>query len=326
MEEIITYLNKMQIPYETDADIKQHTWIHRGGTAKLWIMPMSCEQITALCRKLYSTGQPFIVVGQTSNIYFKNDYNPDIIISTTKLNHYYINPTTIDCECGTSVKTLSHACIESGYAGFEGLIDLPGTVAAAIVNNSSCYDCSLSSMLNHITLLTEDGEVKKITVYELGFTERSSKLKRKEIKGTILQVQLNIPKCISPSTLKEKAEKIHQNRLIYQEKPANTLGSIFPKNVYNDFENNLSFLTKLIIKAFVLLNVLHIISYQTLTKSKRDIILLLNGKTQLRPYISSKNFNCFIWKDRNADEMFDIYKDFFLKTALQDTTEIEIFT
>lgn len=49
------------------------------------------------------------------------------------------------CECGVSVKRLSAEMVKSGFVGFAGLCDLPGTVAAAIYGNAGCYGCDLSS-------------------------------------------------------------------------------------------------------------------------------------------------------------------------------------
>ena len=68
--------------------------------------------------------------------------------------------------------------IEAGIQGFEGLIDLPGTVAASLYGNAGCYGCSISSLLKSATILTEDGEVINAGKEWFDFTKRSSSLKR----------------------------------------------------------------------------------------------------------------------------------------------------
>ena len=47
--------------------------------------------------------------------------------------------------------------IKAGYVGFEGLTDLPGTIAGAVYGNSGCRHCSINELVTDIELLTDDG-------------------------------------------------------------------------------------------------------------------------------------------------------------------------
>lgn len=324
MNDILSYLNEHHIPYERNVDLKKRTWIHCGGVAGVWITPDSCAQLVGLCEYLYSIKADFKLVGHTSNIYFKNTYNPSIIISTAKLTHFDIESNYIRCECGVSVKTLAAYAIENGYKGFEGLVDLPGTIAAAIYNNSGCYQCSVAQMLHHIDFLTTEGKMVELTKDDLLYSERSSVLKRGELHGVMINIYLTLQKTDDPEELTRQAKRNHTHRQTYQEKPANTLGSIFPMYVYNAFEANLSFGTKALVRALSILRRLHCLSYHQFTKRKRDCILLCNGLWSIRNYVSEYTFNTFIWKDAGAEHAFEQYRAFVQKTALSDQIEIEI--
>ena len=324
MLEIVTYLENNHISYEKDVDLKERTWIHRGGVAKLWITPISQDELVGVCRVLYSTNTEFKLVGHTSNLYFKNEYNPSIIVSTAKLTHFEIKNDCLLCESGVSVKQVAKFAVENGYAGFEGLIDLPGTVAAAVYNNSSCYHCSISGLVKQIEFLTSTGNIRILTPSDLLYSERSSILKRKELLGIIVSVQLNIQKDQDPATLIALAERNHKLRQTTQEKPAHTLGSIFPMSVINAFEDHLSIETKGFIWCLRVFRRVHLISNHQYCKYKRDCILLCNGLWNIRRYVSEYTFNTFIWKDGDADSAFERYRAFVQQTAKSQQIEIEI--
>lgn len=93
----------------------------------------------------------------------------------------------IACDCGVNFSRLSKECIQLGCRGFEGQINLPGTVAAAVYNNSSCSSCGISSLFLRAELLTPCGDIRAISKDEMSFFVRSSALNRAEIEGVILQ-------------------------------------------------------------------------------------------------------------------------------------------
>lgn len=323
MTDIIAYLQTHAIAYEENVELRKHTWIHRGGVARLWITPESCDQLQTIGTELYRHSIKFQVIGHSSNLYFDNNFNPPVIISTAKLTRFLFRSDMIECECGVSVKSLAKEAVEQGISGFEGLVDLPGTIAAAVCNNSGCYGCDVSSLLHHVEFLQENGQVVSLSHNDLCYAERTSALKRKQIRGIILKVYLNIHKSSDAAQIRTTAQKNHLQRITYQERPAQTLGSIFPKNVMTAFEKNLPLHTKIPIILLNKLFKLHCISYFTRQQQKRNIICLLNGLWDIRDYISKKNFNCFIWKDDKADEAFLRYRSFVQNTAKDNQIEIE---
>ena len=323
--DIITYLDKAGISYERDVELKKRTWIHRGGVAKLWITPSSGDELQEVCAKLYKEHTPFFIIGHTSNIYFSNDYNTDIIISTIKLNSFSQSGGIIVADCGAAVKSLAKYGVEQGLSGFEGLVDLPGTIGAAVYNNSGCYECSVAELLDHIDMIDENGKSVTLTRDDMGYTERSSILKRGEKKGVITKVYLRANPAQDIKAIQQKAETNHHHRITYQEQPAQTLGSVFPTYVVKAFEKNLNAPTRILLSLIYKAHSAGLISFLTRQKAKRDIICVLNGLWTIRQYISERNFNCFIWKDDKADEAFFQYKSKVSQISQKEQTEIEIY-
>ena len=119
--------------------------------------------------------------------------------------------------------------MSAGYAGFYGLLGLPGTVAAAVTNNAGCFNCSISSMLTSADVLMPEGTVQTFTRDEFGYEKRSSIFKRGEVKGVVLSVKLKLQKAESIEEEFKKSEKTKQYRIIHQEGYANNLGSIYAR-------------------------------------------------------------------------------------------------
>jgi UDP-N-acetylenolpyruvoylglucosamine reductase len=321
MQRIEEYLIEENIPFEKNVSLIEKTWIKRGGIACFWITPTSINQLVCICMFLNTNRIQYHVVGYTSNLYFKNDYNPFVVISTIRLNKYEINNQYVTCECGVNVINLSNKCINFSLSGFEGLVSLPGTVASAVVNNSSCYGCSVSQMLLSIDFLDSNNRIVNIKKEDLDYKERTSIIKEKRMNGTILKIYLKSSISNDKKSLIDKSIKNKLHRKIYQEGPKLNLGSVFPSYVMSHFVNNTN---KFILK---LLSFFHkLVGDDIVVQNKFSIFFLftLRGYGACVPYVSDKNMNCFIWKDEKADLAFEEYVRCIQKYSKCSEIEIEI--
>lgn len=313
---LVQYLQEQHIPFEQDVLLSKKTWIKTGGVCACWITPQSVEQLTEVCRFLYANSIAFDIVGQTSNIFFHSTYNPQVVVSTIKVNRYEQNDGVITCGCGVSVVKLSKDYLSQGYAGFYGLVGLPGTVASAIVNNASCFNCSLSSMLLSADVLMLDGAVKTLMKEDFKYSHRSSAFKRGDIKGIVLSVKLKAEKAESAEEEFRKSEETVTYRKEKQERQAGkTLGSVFAsRTMKRGFRN------KMVTAAMRLLPGLLKCEPRYIQKKA---ILLLYGYRGLDEYCSDRQINTFIWKDENAEPMFIRYKELMNKVYDNPIIEIE---
>ena len=125
MEQKITELCKC----EQHVSLKDKTWIHRGGMVDYWLQPATIEELTVVGKYLYNHQENFLVIGHTSNIYFKNSYNVRCIVDTRKLTAYrQTDKGTLCCDCGAPMARISRWCVDNGISGYEGMVNLPGTV------------------------------------------------------------------------------------------------------------------------------------------------------------------------------------------------------
>lgn len=312
---LIQFLAIKNIPFEEKVLLSQKTWIKTGGVCTCWIAPITVDQLKEVCKYLYANDIKFDIVGQTSNIFFHSTYNPEVVISTAKVNQYKIKDDVITCDCGVSVIKLAKDCMMKGYLGFYGLIGLPGTIASAAVNNASCFSCSVSSILISADVLQTDGTIMTISKGDFGYAHRSSAFKRGERNGVILSVKLKVDKAEDIEEEYKKSEKTKIYRKQFQEGPRLNLGSVYSsKKLKRNFKN---------LFVIVISQILSGLKIMPKRKAFMNTLLYLYGYRDISSYVSDKNINTFIWRDDRAEVLFKRYKQLISKAYSNPIIEIE---
>ena len=326
-EKIIKKIHDMGINYQCNVSMKKRTWIHRGPIVPIFIIPQNKEELELVIRLLLESNLSYKVIGHTSNIYMQDTYKVDAVIATSQISSYSFNETTITCDTGVNISRLSKECVEKGYKGFEGLVGLPGTVGAAIVNNASCFKCAPSYMLLSATILTIEGHKiikEQVTKDFFQFEHRSSSLKRHEKDAIVLDVTLRLDQTNNIKELKALADVYIQRRKDTQNGKAYNLGSIFSSRK----PKPLGIMSLGVAKTphvFALRFADHFFRGKRFYRLMRNGLLLrLYGYSDVIPYVSKKNINCFLWLDDGADAAFIRYQEFMYKCFDCGPLEIEI--
>lgn len=299
---------------KNDIPIYSVSWLNhtKGGKIGTFYEPETKDELIDICRSLFRERKQFDLIGHTSNIYFLPNYSVDIMVSTRRVKEVKYHDDLIVADCGASVKALAHTMVNEGVKGFEGLIDLPGTVAASVYGNASCYGCSINSMLVSVEFLNEGGEIITLKPENLKLTRRSSALKRGELGGVILSIILR-KKIGDAELIKVLADKYHETRIKKQPGPKDNLGSI-----YSDSK-------KWSVKGIILHTIAKTISsFLKPVKqiSTTNIILYMTGCKELIPYVWG--WNRFIWKDEESHRLFWKYHQIHKKLFVNSDFEIVI--
>lgn len=320
IKEITFYLSSSKIPYESDVDLKKKTWIHRGGHAKYYITPINKEQLIELIRFLYANKFSFFIVGHTSNIFIQNTTNVDVVVSTIKCNKYFLRDDVIECEAGAGIIRMSHDLIHKGVKGFEYLTGLPGTVAGAICNNSSCRSNSISDLLISAEVILSDGRLVTLYHDDFKFKFRTSVFKDKEVNGVIISAKLKV-KYDDPNVLQKIAVANQEDRKVRLEGHSKNLGC----TVNCTFSNG-----KMPLKYYIPWRIYSKLVYIFIRdKSRRmslckNYLCMVSGYSHVAPYISNVNPIIFLWLDANADNVFSDYLEFMKLVYKTEKIEIEI--
>jgi UDP-N-acetylmuramate dehydrogenase len=78
---------------------------------------------------------------------------------------------------GANLVHVVSAAVQAGLGGLETLVDVPGTVGGAVYGNAGCYGGAMADSVTHVELW-RGGNITSVGPHELGFSYRSSALKR----------------------------------------------------------------------------------------------------------------------------------------------------
>jgi len=319
LNELEKALIQTNINFEKNVSLKKKTWLKRGGETNFWIQPNCKNQLKSILDFLLSKKLTFEIIGNSSNCYFTEKYNPIITISTTKVTDFEIDQSTIRCGCGYNVIKLSKYCIQNGIEGYEGFIGLPGTVGGAALNNSGCYGSIMSEVVKSVEFLKQDGTVVTLSNEQLKYEHRSSSIKKQK-NGVILSVEFDASKKGDVKLMEEKAEKNKTHRKKHQESTYLNLGSIHSELKWGKRKWDLR---------YIAFRIFAKIANKLFPNNGRQMsnyfLCLVYFKPSLFKNISNKNLNCFVWKSKNlTDNDFFSYVNFFKKNAENAVLEIEI--
>jgi UDP-N-acetylmuramate dehydrogenase len=318
---ISQWLNENDIKYELNADLAKKTWIKNGGIAQVYITPEKISQLERVLLKLSELGEKYIVIGHTSNMFFSNSYNPAIILSTRKVNNFIIEGNKIICECGASLTKVAKLCVKEGIAGYQGLVGIPGTVGAAVFNNSGAYECEMSNIVERVEVLLANGEKVWLTNSDLEYSYRDSAIKSGKIRCCVLRVEMCALFRKKLEILQAMVEEYAAIRKKYYESYDRNLGTVFSR--MDIFSGRI--LLNILLKIHRYLTMLLPLNIQN--KTRIFLILAYFNKLKLYPYISEKRINCFIWNKKKAydDRMFYDYIKFIKsKSNTEAVLELQI--
>lgn len=274
--------------------------------------PESIDEFQQLLFEIRNKKEDYIIIGYSSNTLFLPTFHHRNVICTKYVSQWEDSGEYITCDCGVPVSKLSKYAVEKGYVGFEGLTDLPGTIAAAVYGNCGCRGCSVCDLVHSITLLTEEGDIVEKNVTDLSLTYRSTSLKRGDLMGTILSVRLKKVQG-NPDTLRQIAVKNHQIRRQMQPSGLNNLGTTINGGKELTFKGKLFKLLERIIR---------IVTRNRDSRNSYPILLKLIGHSEFVPYIYY--WNRYMFLDEKSHDLFDKYYA-FVRTLYKDARlEIEI--
>lgn len=314
------YLTENSISYEENVKLQKKTWIHRGGTADFFILPSDSNELKKIVRFFYINAIEFKLFGHTSNLYVRNETNIPVVVSTIKCRKYEVNNNILYCEPGVGIIKLAKDMISNGIVGFEYLTGLPGTIAAALVNNSSCKYNSISNILISAEIILSDGSIKVFKPCDFEFAFRTSVFKKKRLDGTIVSVQLKADRGI-PENLMKIAQLNEFDRDRRLDGHSKNLGC----TVHNPFSlGKMSLKYSIVVYLIKILTKVFCISTELSGVFTNYVLCCLSGCKEAFPYISKKNVIVFMWLDDGADKAFPIYLKFMKTVYKTEDVEIEI--
>ena len=220
-----------------NVSLAPYTSARIGGPADILITADSADELARIVKLLRKQDMEYILVGGGSNVLVSDKGVRGVVVLNRAKGVRFHNgdQSSVTVESGVIFSNLANRCASKGLAGLEWAATVPGTVGGAAYGNAGAFGGDMAGNLVWAELLTENGR-EKFTVEQMGYGYRTSALKRGELRGVVLLVEL----ALKNSTKEEVTVKIEQfsaHRKATQP-PGASMGSMF-KNPPGDYAGRL---------------------------------------------------------------------------------------
>jgi UDP-N-acetylmuramate dehydrogenase len=168
-----------------DVPLFRYSTFQIGGPARYFSEPSSVEEIEALLEFARSEELPVLTIGKGSNLLFPDEGFPGLVMTLIRFEPKKIlfdeEQCTVTASSGVNLYRLAMACREACLGGIEFLSHIPGTLGGALVMNAGFgrfpgQPMEIGDRVEEVTVLTPEGELRKLGAGEVEFRYRETNL------------------------------------------------------------------------------------------------------------------------------------------------------
>ena len=211
-----------------DENLSKYTWFNLGGSADIFFRPENKEQLIKFLKEIKNKDCELHILGAGSNTLIRDSgVNGAVIKLGSKFSDIkLLSNDTIEVGAATLDRKVSDFAKNNEISGMEFLSCIPGSIGGAIIMNSGCYGSEISSILQSIKIIDEEGNEKKINNDEIQFYYRGTNLPKNQIIfSAILKGVISSKKLIA-----KKQDELIQKKKNSQPSQIKTGGSTFKNN------------------------------------------------------------------------------------------------
>ncbi len=148
-----------------------------GGPAAFLAVPADVEEVFRHFRLAHNRGWPIFFLGRGSNVLIDDAGLPGLTLHLAKgLQKLARQGDALRAGAGVALPRLARTMASWGFAGFEFLAGIPGTVGAAVRLNAGAHGRNMAHLLKRVWVATPQLQLLEFTAAELGLAYRSSLL------------------------------------------------------------------------------------------------------------------------------------------------------
>ena len=160
-------------PFKEEQDLSRYHTYGIHAVARYLIEVTTADELIEAVAVALEKKIPYLFLGRGSNILFRDDYYPGLII-INKMNRVNITDTTVEVQSGVNLPLLCRKTTKSNLSGLEPLVGIPGSVGGAIFMNAGVLGNEISKHLVSVRVLQNNGEIKLIKKEDCQFSYRKS--------------------------------------------------------------------------------------------------------------------------------------------------------
>lgn len=192
--------------------MKNHTSFKIGGPADFFVTLKNVEEVKRVKKFSIENNIPFYIVGNGSNLLVKDNGIRGIVgkIDFDKIEIDEENGKVI-VSSDYPVSKLARKCAKYDLSKMEFLAGIPGTVGGAVRMNAGAYGGETKDILEKVTFLDENLEIKELSNNELDFSYRHS-IFCENSKYIILEAELKLEKDVEEN-INSRIDEMMKDRI-----------------------------------------------------------------------------------------------------------------
>lgn len=208
--------------------LKEINTYHIGGTTKYFYIAENIYDLLEVLEWVRREGIYWFCIGKGSNLLISDTGFPGIVIKLGNgFSHIKISENTalVSTGGGCPLIKLGMTLINQGWAGFEYMCVIPGTVGAAVRINAGTQEGEIKDKLLSAEVLMPNLEIVNCTVDFFEFSYRYSKIV--ENQGIVINANFMIEDKEKPENIKKRVQEIALRRKLRQPQNPRNCGSVF---------------------------------------------------------------------------------------------------
>ena len=187
----------------------------------------ACQAVIAFLRE---NQIPFALIGRGSNLLVPDEGYRGVVLKLGGALAEDISEKdgAVTCGAGNSLKNLCLYAMEQNLTGLEFAYGIPGSVGGAVFMNAGAYDGEFSQVLESVTMLDENGNIRTLDASALWLSYRHSIFM--EQPWIILQATVRLKKG-DPEAIRGKMQDLLGRRKSKQPLEFPSAGSTFKRPV-----------------------------------------------------------------------------------------------
>ncbi|WP_428004057.1 UDP-N-acetylmuramate dehydrogenase [Apilactobacillus kunkeei] len=154
--------------------LSKYTFTETGGPADLVAFPKNTEEVRELLAMTKRDNLPITVLGNASNLIIKDGGIRGLVIILTEMNEITSHDDLVIAQAGARYIDTTIVAQKHGLTGMEFAAGIPGSIGGAVFMNAGAYGGETAEVIESVTVLTPENEIKTLSNSELDFGYRHS--------------------------------------------------------------------------------------------------------------------------------------------------------
>lgn len=153
-------------------NLKKYTTWKVGGEGDIVVLPENKEDLILAMKLSSEFGLPITVLGNGSNVLILDGGIRGLVIITSRVNHYKIDPPFITAGSGAKLNTLLRSAADEGLTGLEFAAGIPATLGGAAIMNAGAHGQCIGPLIESVNSINKYGIEKIYKKKDLDFGYR----------------------------------------------------------------------------------------------------------------------------------------------------------